>query len=454
MALILICPLLSYGVEGDFPTKASGGGYSQTLIWGFLFLFLILSALFSGSETALFSLDRMQLSQIEKRHPHGYHYIRSLLLSPQKTLTSILFLNCFVNISASLAAGALARSYMTGSPVLSFVAGAAGVTLLILICGEIMPKTLAIERSNVIALFCAPILILFCRLILPIRIIIDLFKDGLFRILRFTPVPSSDTTTEEDLKMMLISGELDGLLEEDEREMIDGVFEFGEKTVEEIMTPRTELEAYSNMLTQQELIDVIRKGNHSRVLIFEEDIDHIVGVLHVKDLLLNPNRRYVELIREPHFVPPKKELTTLLKEMQRSRSHIAIVGDEFGGTAGIVTLNNLLEEIVGDIRDAGEAARETKEIIRISPGHYNLAGKTEVTELNEALGLDLDVEVARTLGGYVFNILGRLPEEGEEFRNAGWLFQVKKMDGNRIDRIRLKKLKKEVPSRGDQEDKP
>jgi putative hemolysin len=304
-----------------------------------------------------------------------------------------------------------------------------------------MPKTLAIERGLSFAIICSPFLILFIRIIKPFRILIDLFSNSIFRIFKFSPTQNSDTFSEEDLKMMLMSGELDGLIEEDEREMIDSVIEFGEKTVEEIMTPRTELEAYPSGLSQEELIDSIRKGTHSRVLIYNEDIDHIEGVLHVKDLLLNPNRRYAELIREAHLVPPKKELTALLREMQRSHSHMAIVGDEYGGTAGIVTINDLLEEIVGDIKDAREAARETKEIIRIGPDHYNLAGKVEVAEVNEALDLNWDEDVARTISGFVFNTLGRLPSEGEEFDESGWHFRIMKMDGNRIDRISIKKLK-------------
>jgi magnesium and cobalt exporter, CNNM family len=414
--------------------------YSHAFLLILLAVFLALSAFFSGSETAIFSLDHIRMSHILQKHPKGHGYISKLLDKPQKTLTSILFLNRFVNIGATLSAGALAGSYIQGSPVLSFLIGALTVTFLILILGEIMPKTLAIERTEAFALFSAPILIFFINIITPLRIVLDFLNKMLFRLLKFSPSDKSLTSSEEDLKMMFLSGEVDGILEEDEREMIDGVYEFGEKFVEEIITPRTDVEAFPDTLTQEELISAIQKGHHSRVIIYKEDIDHVIGVLHIKDLLLNPNRRYIELIRPPYVVPPKKELTTLLKEMQKSRYHLAIVVDEFGGMSGIVSLNDLLEEIVGEIKDVREAAREYKDIIRIGQNHYNISGKIEVSELNEDLDLELDEEVARTMAGLALNTLGKIPAESEEFIISGWNFRITSMDGNRIDRIIMKKI--------------
>lgn len=241
--------------------------------------------------------------------------------------------------------------------------------------------------------------------------------------------------------MMLVSGELDTLLEDDEKEMIDGVFELRQKTGEEIMTPRTVLEAYPNTLSQKEMVESVRKGSHNRILIYAEDLDHIIGTLHIKDLLLHPDHPYADLVREPYLVPPKKELTALLRDMQKSHTHLAIVLDEYGGTAGIVTLHDLLEEIVGDIKDAKEAAKEQKDVVRIEPDHYHVAGKIDVSQLNETFNLGLDEGIARTIGGYVFNLLGRLPTEGEEFDTSGWRFQIMKMDGNRIDRISMQKIR-------------
>ena len=418
----------------------SGDLYAPGNLWVILCIFLAGSGFFSGAETALFSLDKLRMTRIEQRHPKGFYYVRALLSEPKKTLSTILLLNNFVNIGATLCAGALAGIYVSDSPVLSFLVGAVAVTLLILVIGEIMPKTVAIERSEKFALLAAPLMIFFTRIVYPVRIMLDGATRLIFRIFKFTPKEGSETFTEEDLKMMLMSGELDGLLEEDEREMIDGVFEFGSKTAEEIMTHRTEMEAYANNLTQVELIESVKNGNHSRVLVYEEDLDHIIGVLHVKDLLLNPERRYAELIRPPFMVPPKKELSTLLNEMQKTRSHLAVIVDEFGGTSGLVTLNDLLEEIVGEIKDAREAALEHKNIIRIAPDHYNISGMMEVEEINETFRFHLDVEVARTVGGYLFNTLGRIPERGDSIEIDGWRFRIMRMEGNRIDRVSLKKI--------------
>ena len=437
---LAFCPCFLHAEQAGSGLKPEGAaGLSRGSLWILLCIFLMMSAFFSGSETALFSLDAISQSNLKHAHPHGYLIIKALLDCPKETLTSILFLNRFANIGATLSAGTLANSYLSLYPVLSFAIGALGVTLLILILGEILPKTLAMERPYILALFLAPFLTIFIRLIKPIRLLMDVISAFLFRALRFSPSRNLETTSEEDLKMMLLSGEFDGLLEEDEREMIDGVFEFGEKTAEDIMTPRIDLEAYSASFSQEEMLQAGRKCSHNRVLIYEEDIDHIGGILHIKDLLLNPERNYTELIREPFFVPSKKKLTLLLRDMQKNRQHLAIVVDEYGGTAGIVTLTNLLEEIVGDIKDAREAARKQKEILQTGPDHFNLAGKMEVKELNEILGLNLEEEVSRTLSGFVLNTLGKIPSEGEEFEKSGWHFRIMKMDGNRIERISLRK---------------
>ncbi|MBN1900484.1 HlyC/CorC family transporter [Candidatus Sumerlaeota bacterium] len=442
-ALLMIGAL--FGVAADDVgnqqlMSAFSSPYPPVVLWILLVIFLGLSAFFSGSETALFSLDPIRRSHLEKTHPFGYGFIDRLLEKPYKTLTAILFLNRFANIGATLTAGALSASLVSHSPVVSFLAGAGGVTILILLIGEIMPKTIAIERTQVMALLFAPPLVFFVRISSPFRRMIDFITRLIYRIIRFQSVTKTERYLEEDLKMMLLSGEFDGLLEEDEKEMIDSVFEFADKTAEDIMTPRTDLEAYPNTLNQDEMMEAARKGRYNRVLVYKEDIDHIIGALHVKDILLNPGQNYGDLLREPYFVPPKKNLPSLLLEMQKKRTHIAIVLDEYGGTAGIITLNKLLEEIVGDIQEAREASGKKKDIIRLGTDHYNITGMIDIRELNETLGLNLEEEVSRTLSGFVFNSLGRLPKAGEEFHSSGWHFRILKMDGNRIDRIETRKL--------------
>jgi len=414
--------------------------YFKHILWVFLALFLLHSGFFSASETALFSLDRLRLSQIEAEHPTGYRSIKKLLDTSHSTLTSILLLNRFANVGATISAGALSEIYFKGNPILGFFIGAVSVILLILILGEIMPKTYAIERAKNLSRYISPILIFYIRLAAPLRYLVDLINGIIFRALKISPADNAETTTEEDLKMILMSGEFDNLLGEDEKEMIDSVLELREKTVDEVMTPRIELEAFPTSLSQEELIQQIRKGTHSRVIIYDEDLDHILGTLHVKELLLHPERPYLEFIREPFKVPMKKELTTLLREMQKSRIHMAVVLDEYGGTAGIATMHDLLEEIVGDIKDAKEAASDQSSVIRLDRNHFQVLGKVEVAELNENFGLGLDEELARSMGGYVFNLLGRVPIEGEVFESSGWRFYILRMDGNRIDKVSMKRI--------------
>ncbi|HPB30770.1 MAG TPA: hemolysin family protein, partial [Candidatus Sumerlaeota bacterium] len=306
--------------------------------------------------------------------------------------------------------------------------------------------TLAIERPGAIALAASPPLIFFLRIISPVRVLLDMFNNTLFRVLHLKMAGKTETSMEEDLKVLLFSGEFDGLLEEDERDMIDGVFEMGEMTVNEVMTPRTDLEAFPITLSQEQMIAAVRGATHSRALIYEEDIDHVVGFLHVKDLFLSPQKRFRELIRPPFLVPEKKELTDLLTEMQRRRTHIAVVVDEYGGVAGVVTLNDVLAEIVGDIRDSNEA-KETKDIIRVGKDHYNVAGMAELFDINETLGTSFDEDVARTISGFICNSLGRLPESGEECLIEGWRFKILKMEGNRVERI-VMRMQSGAPAAG------
>ena len=182
--------------------------YSPAILWPLLVIFLFLSAFFSGSETALFSLDPIRRSHLEKKHPYGYSYIQRLLQKPHKTLTTILLLNRFANIGATLSAGALSASIVSHSPILSFLVGALGVTILILLIGEIMPKTMAIERTQAMALLSAPFLVFLVRISSPARRMIDLFTELMYRIFRFKSMTKKESSSEEDLKMMLLSGEL------------------------------------------------------------------------------------------------------------------------------------------------------------------------------------------------------------------------------------------------------
>ncbi len=407
-----------------------GAGTSLSL-WLALGCFLFLSGFFSGSETALFSLDKIQLHRLKRERRHGIRAIQWLLQNPRDTLTTILFANMFVNIAATLLAGALAQRYFAPHPYIAFFAGALGITLVILILGEIVPKTLAIERAERIALRAAPVLLLVSRLIIPVRKILLAVSDLFFRILRISSDPHVTFVTEEELKALLTTGEIKKLLEEDEQKMINSIFELGQTTVEEIMTPRMEIEYFLSTTPQHELLAHLKASQHSRVLICDKNLDNIIGILHAKHLLLSQDTPYLKLLRPPLFVPPKKGLTDLLSEFKKSRRHLAVVIDEYGGTAGIVTMHDLLEEIVGTIHESTKS-RADEIFQELRHNEYLVPGKMEVSELNEHLPLALSEDMGRTVSGFITNTLGRIPKASDEIVLPNALFRIVKMGRNRV----------------------
>ncbi|MCD6384908.1 HlyC/CorC family transporter [Candidatus Sumerlaeota bacterium] len=405
-----------------------------------MLFFLVLSGFFSGSETALFSLNKMQLSHLTNHRPRLSKAVVKLLDSPNETLTAILLGNTLVNIGAALCAGILAEKFIRHSPVLSFFIGAGTITIVILIVGEIIPKSLAISHSETVSLVVSLPLLAWYYLIFPFRQAIHLFTDSVLRLIRITPSTSIATLNEEELKVLLSTSEITNILPEDEQEMIEGVLELGETTVEEVMTPRTEIEAYPIDINPKQLLEALKSSKHNRVIIFNQRIDNIVGVLHVKDFFLNPDKPLASLLREPLLVPPKKLLITMLAEFRRARSHLAVVVDEYGGTEGIITLQDVLEEIVWELEDTGD--RKVEFIQKIGEGDYRVSGTTKLWRINEELGLHLPEDVAHTIAGFVVNSMQRIPELGEELVLDNLRFIVEKKTKRRLTQIRIQILPK------------
>lgn len=405
-----------------------------------MLFFLLLSGFFSGSETALFSLSKMQLSHLTNHRPRLSKAVVKLLESPNETLTAILLGNTLVNIGAALCAGIISEKIIKQSPLLSFFVGAGAITIIILIVGEIIPKSLAISHPERVSLLASVPLLAWYYLIYPFRQAIHLFTDSVLKLLCVTPTASTATLNEEELKVLLSTSEITNILPEDEQEMIEGVLELGETTVEEVMTPRTEIEAYPIDIDPKKLLEALKSSNHNRVLIYNQRIDNVVGVLHVKDFFLNPDKPLASLLREPLLVPPKKLLISMLAEFRRARSHLAVVVDEYGGVAGIVTLQDVLEEIVWELEDTGD--KKAAPIQKIAEGEYIVSGTTEVWRINEELGLRLPEDVANTVAGFVVNSMQRIPEQGEELVMDNLKFIVEKKTKRRLTQIRIQILPK------------
>ncbi len=403
----------------------------------FFCVMLIGSGLLSSSETALFSLDKLDLSLMRSSERWNDRTILRLLDRPNDTLITILVLNNVVNISASLSAGALMRQLFRGTEAtVAFTLAAAMATLGILLVGEILPKMIAHLKPLRVARFLSPPLAAAAWAITPLRLLIGVGMRGLFRAFKIPEEAAGEDISEEELKAMIGSGEVSQVLEADERQMIDGVFELRGTSVDQILTPRLSVTAVPDDLEQPEMIERLRSSPNSRVLVYRETLDHLIGFLLVKEVLLDPERPWRELLREPVLVPERIELLDLLKLFRRRRTKMAVVVDEYGGVAGIVALQDLLEEIVGDIYEKHE--RTPVEIVALEAGRrWRVAGSVGVDRLGGELGVEFPSHLGRTVGGFMMNSLGRIPRVGDEVVHDGFQLHIQEMAGRRVNAIEV-----------------
>jgi len=318
---------------------------------------VVASAFFSGTETAFFSLSELELSKLREEGSRGSRRVIRLMNDSRKLLITILVGNTLVNIIAAIDATVLvtrlSRAYHFSEGLAIFLEVVV-VTLIILIFSEITPKILAVRNSLNLALRVSPFIDLVYLLLYPISAVLERFTDLFKRALHIRT--DAEFLSEEEIKTLIELGEEKGTIQSEERMMIDSIFEFGETTVKEIMVPRIDMVCIEMHASLKDLIRLIRERGHSRIPVYEGRIDNIRGVIHVKDLIpvLDKSSRDVKLMdlaRPAYFVPESKKIDDLLREFQRQKVHMAIVVDEYGGTAGLVTLEDIIEEIVGEIQD-------------------------------------------------------------------------------------------------------
>ena len=399
---------------------------------------LFLSGIYSGSETALFSLSRIELEEMD---PRGR--IRRLMSEPERVLIAILLGNTLVNVAAgSLGAlVALRLCQASGYPEGTTIAVEVGVvTFVILIFGEVAPKMYAMQRNKVTAGRNAPLIMATQRVFDPVVGALNAFVAKMHGRVGEEERPF---VTAEELRTIVALSEEHGTLEEDERDMIDSVMEFGDTVVREIMIPRVDMHCFEDTATVGEAIEEVKRLGHSRLPVYRGDVDHVVGILYAKDLLkldldAERDRTLSELVRPPYYTPESKKAGSLLRELQRRRIHIAIVVDEHGGTAGLVTLEDLIEEIVGEIRDEHDQEEPLFQFVDSSTVIAN--GVVRLEELADEIEVELESEDVETLGGFLMEAFGRIPSAGEKLERAGLEFTVEAVDEQRITRVRIVRL--------------
>lgn len=418
---------------------------------GFVVLTVLLfcSAFFSASETAITIVGRGRLLALEERFPQKKKKIEWLLSDMQKVLSVILIGNNLVNIAASAVATSVCV-LLFGEKGLLIAVGT--MTLFIVIFGEILPKSVAISHFERIVLLALPILRLFSYLVLPFLYFVRLIVRSIGALFKLDLSGGHTFVTREEIEQMVNIGEASGVIEEEERRMIHGVISFEETRVYEIMVPRTDMVAVSGETTLGEAVKVFEEYGHSRVPVFEGNVDNITGILYVKDVMRvivagKLDAPVKEFKRDALFVPETMKIADLFDVMRSKRVHMAIVVDEYGGTAGLVTLEDLLEEIVGEIQD--EYDRETPMVVRKEDGSYMVKGYIGLEDLSEALDYNFESDEADTLGGLILAISGQFPEQGQHFRYGPWDIEVVEVSKHRIKQVRLKYIEEVQEGKSD-----
>ncbi len=411
-------------------------------------ILLVFSAFFSGSESAYFSLTPLDLRRMrEETHPSG-NVLRALKLMdrPGRLLLTILIGNTAVNVGAATIAALFTGRFIIhpesgvhGSMIAEIVV----MTLVLLVFSEVSPKVFAVRQAKTFALGVSLPLTWIVTLLKPVSFIFEKATGGISNLLGISKEKAFGD--EEELKTLFKMGEEKGTLSKIEREMIHSLFEFRDTTVKEIMVPRMDMVCLDENTTMNEVLQTVKDKRHTRIPVYKETIDNIIGILVIKDLLPYMRRGkqippLEELVRKTYFVPESKMIDELLREFQKERLHMAIVVDEYGGTAGLITLEDVLEEIVGDIRD--EHDREKPLVHKLDGTTWIADAKVSIEELNERLGLDIPAEEDyESLGGFIFALLGRIPNDKDEVRYKHWLMIVEKVHGQRIKHVRLKSEK-------------
>ena len=404
-----------------------------------LLVFCILcAAFFSLSETALFSASRVVLRQRRAQGDRRARTAYNLLSQASELLTTILAGSTMATIAATVVSTSIALSLVgrRGGEWIAFL----GTTAVVLILAEIGPKTLAARHADRLALAVAGPISTLMRAFTPLIRVLSLIATTLIRPFGGHITPRAPLVTEEQLRFLVEVSEEEGVIEEKERDMIHSIFEFGDTVVREVMRPRVDIVAVPAEATVNGAIGLMAEHGHSRLPVFEGTIDHIVGVVYMRDLIpaLRQGRLDVpvsEVRRPAFFVPETKKVDELFKEMQQRKVSMAIVLDEFGGTAGLVTVEDLLEEIVGEIQD--EYDLEEKPIQLLDANTVLVNARIHVEEINELLGTRLPEEDVDTVAGLVYSLFGRVPAQGEQVTLPGVELKVEKTLGQRITRVRI-----------------
>ena len=432
-----------------------------------IFFLILLNGFFAASEISLISLRKSRVRHLVKTGLPAARRVQGLQEEPERFLGTVQIGVTLIGTLAAAIGGIIAVEHIKPLFVDSSVefvhkaaeplavAVAVGlITYVTIVIGELVPKSLAMRHSERIAFITsAPIEFLSRALSVVLRVL-AVSNNFVLRLFKLEREQESSFISEDEVKYLIREGRKTGVFEPSEEDLIHSVFRFTDTVVKEVMVPRTEIVAVEAGSDVDTILRTMNERGFSRLPVYSETIDNIIGVVYLKDILpLHMENRVFQLggvLRKPYIVPPNKNVSLLLKEMREKRVHLALVGDEYGGTDGLVTIEDLIEEIVGDIKD--EQEKEFRTIDEIAANRYVVDGRTDIGKVNERLNVDLPMDEFETIGGFVLGLFGRLPAEGDQVKDGNLMFTVLRLRKNRISRIRILKYTRENNERGEAND--
>ncbi|MBA3070942.1 MAG: HlyC/CorC family transporter [Nitrospirae bacterium] len=407
-------------------------------------LSILFVAVLSSSESSFIAVNKIRIRSLMEKGDSRAKAVQKILDEHDKLFSAVILSGNLFTILATSIGTALALKYFGEDGIIIAIIV---MTFLTVVFGELAPKTFAVTHSEKVSLLLARPVAFYIRLISPLVWIFKITSNLIIRMLGGKKKSVSPFVTEEEIKTMINIGEEEGTLEEEERQMLHKVFEFGDKVVTEAMVPRTEIVSIPDNSTVGDALKLVLEEGYSRYPVIKENIDSVTGILYVKDIVKQMAQGKIEnytpiteIVREAYYIPENKMVTELLDEMQKKKIQIAIVMDEYGGTAGLITLEDIMEEIVGGLQDEFEAMEGEKEVEIIDERTFIVAGQTGLDEINELVGVELASQDFHTIGGFVFGLFRRLPKVGEQVRYHNLRFLILEMEDRKISKIKITRL--------------
>lgn len=397
---------------------------------------LLLSGFFSSAETSLVAVSRIRIRTLAEEGNSRAKMLLNIFAHEDKMLSAILIGNNLVNTWLASTAATLASGFGGAAvSIATFV-----ITFLILVFGEITPKTMATQNAEKLALLYAPVITLLMKLLTPVIWFINLFSSLILRLFGIRRTASGPSMTESELRTIVDVSHEEGVIESDEKELLNNVFDFGDARAKEVMVPRVHVVMAEAGSTYRDLLSLFRQEQFTRIPIYEDTVDNIIGLVNMKDLLLLDDSSQFDLkkmLRKPYFTVENKKISDLLMEMKNSTVNMAIVLDEYGELSGIITVEDIIEEIVGEVHDEYDA-HEAENIRKVGDRTWVVKGYLSLHDINDELGLNLDSEDFDSIGGLMIDAIGRLPKLGDQVTLPdGVTLQVTKTQKNRIEEVRI-----------------